>query len=67
MGWGSGSELAESVWKAVRAFVPVEERRKVAVSIVRAFEDHDCDTLDEAETLIADADLPEYRILDTAS
>ncbi len=39
MGWASGSELAESVWKAVRIFVPVEERKTVAVSIVRAFED----------------------------
>jgi hypothetical protein len=67
MGWASGSDLAESVWKAVRIFVPVKERKTVAVSIVRAFEDHDCDTLDEAETLIADAALPEYRILDTAS
>ena len=67
MGWASGSDLAESVWKAVRIFVPVKERKTVAVSIVRAFEDHDCDTLDEAATLIADADLPEYRILDTAS
>ena len=67
MGWASGSELAEDVWTIVRALIPMEERRETAVSIVRAFENHDCDTLDEAETLVADADLPEYKWPDTAS
>ena len=60
MGWASGSELAEDVWDVVRPFIPMEERKKVARSIVQAFENRDCDTLDEAETLIADAGLPEY-------
>ena len=67
MGWASRSELAEEIWDVVRSLIPVETRRKVARLIVRAFEDRDCDTLDEAETLIADADLLEYRSSDTAS
>lgn len=64
MGWASGSQLAEDVWDAVRPAVPQRKRRKIAVKIIRLFEDHDCDTLDEAKSLVEDADLPEYQQID---
>jgi len=52
MGWASGSELAEDVWDAVQRFIPQgEPRRKVAREIIELFEDRDCDTIDEAESL----------------
>ncbi len=60
MGWASGSQLAEDVWQAVRTFVPQGNRKTVARRIVGLFEEHDCDTLDEAESLVSDAALPEY-------
>lgn len=57
MGWGSGSELAEEVWSIVKPYIPPAERRQVAKDIVSAFEDQDCDTLQEAEELWQDAGL----------
>ena len=64
MGWASGSQLAEDVWKTVRGNIPQKRRKALATAIVRLFEDHDCDTLDEATTLMKDADLPEYQQID---
>ncbi len=61
MGWASGSELAASIWDTVRPFIPKEKRKEIAIQIVRDFKCFDCDTLYEAETLVADADLPEYK------
>lgn len=55
MGWASGSELAESVWLLIREYVPEEKRPRVAKQLIEAFRDHDWDTVDEAETLAADA------------
>ncbi|MCX6035002.1 MAG: hypothetical protein NTV38_08505 [Chloroflexi bacterium] len=64
MGWASGSQLAEDVWDVVRPAIPQKNRQELAVKIIRLFEDHDCDTLDEAQSLIKDADLPEYQQID---
>lgn len=47
MGWASGSELFEWVWEDVRPFLPTQERTKVAVNLIKAFEAFDCDTLSE--------------------
>ena len=56
MGWASGSELAEDVWKVVRKLIEDKRARmKAARQIIELFEDHDCDTIDEAEQLCRDA------------
>lgn len=60
MGWASGSELAERVWGEVREFIPDDKRKNVANEIIDAFEDMDCDTIDECEQLVKDAERPEY-------
>ncbi len=57
MGWASGSELAEDVWEAVGKHLPKNRRQEIARRIVDLFERHDCDTLDEAQTLMKDAGL----------
>ena len=51
MGWGSGSCLAEKVWQIVSPYLPEELKPKIAKRICEAFEDMDCDTLEEAEEL----------------
>jgi hypothetical protein len=60
MGWASGSELAEDVWNVVRPLIPGNKRKNAAASIVELFEYCDCDTLYEAEQLVADSGLPGY-------
>ena len=55
MGWASGTELAEDVWKLFRKYVPEKERTVVAKQLIEAFRDADWDTVDEAETLATDA------------
>lgn len=55
MGWASGSELAESIWRNIRTFIPKADRKSVARIIIRSFENADCDTMDEAITLLKDA------------
>jgi len=56
MGWARGSELAEVVWNLVRDYIPVDRRPKIARRFIDHFEDMDCDTIDECETLCADAE-----------
>lgn len=51
MGWSSGSDLAEQLWSIVSEHIPVDKRKAVAKRIIRAFENHDCDTMHEAEDL----------------
>lgn len=56
MGWAGGSELAERLWLLVREHIESDDdRRKIALEFIDAFEDEDCDTIDEAENLCADA------------
>jgi len=56
MGWGSGSMLAEDLWDAIKPHIPEGERQTVALVIIDLFEHNDCDTMDEAEALMRDAD-----------
>ena len=57
MGWGSGSELAESIWNVVRPLTTPKNRKKVAKKLVDFFEEKDCDTMHECEQLMKDAGL----------
>ena len=59
MGWASGSSLAEETWGLVRRHIPLDKREEVANQFIAVFEDMDCDTMDEAEQLIEDANRPE--------
>lgn len=61
MGWASGSELAEEIWDIVRPYIPNGDqgRKLIARDIIEAFENHDCDTMDECEQLQEDAQLPQ--------
>lgn len=66
MGWASGAELAARVWEAITPLVkdadPAEVRR-VAADIVDAFEDADCDTLEEIDGPLGDvAHLREFAL-----
>jgi len=56
MGWASGSEIADATWNLVRDYIPEDKRKEIADKFVEVFEDHDCDTIDEAESLVSDAD-----------
>lgn len=56
MGWASGARLAEELWDAIREDIPPVGRQRVALKIIGHFEFNDCDNIDEAETLLADAD-----------
>lgn len=53
MGWASGSMLAAEIWDTVAPHVAGQHERDVARAIWDAFENNDCDTLDEAEELAA--------------
>lgn len=56
MGWAGGSYLAEKIWLLVRHFIPEgDQRTLVARQVIDEFENEDCDTIDEAETLCQDA------------
>jgi hypothetical protein len=55
MGWSSGSQLAEELWRAVRSSIPTAKRKKIARDFIDYFEGYDCDTIQEAETLCKDA------------
>lgn len=55
MGWASGGDLADDVWKAIeplRALASPEVLEQVARDLVEAFEDQDCDTLEECQGLL---------------
>jgi hypothetical protein len=56
MGWASGADLAEEVWKAVEGHIPPEKVREVAEKIAAVFRKRDCDTLQEIEGPIGWAD-----------
>lgn len=57
MGWAGGSELAEDIWNLVGKYIPKKQQKRVAKKIVDLFEHQDCDTMDEAQRLMADAGL----------
>jgi putative lipoic acid-binding regulatory protein len=43
MGWASGSELADDVWKVVKKYIPKDKKKEVAIKIVDLFQDYDAD------------------------
>ena len=58
MGWSSGSEVAEGVWKAIEPLLEgasEEKVEQVARELAELFRDHDCDTLHEVEGPLGDA------------
>ena len=57
MGWASGSEIADKVWKLVSKFVPEKKKKGVARKLVSIFEEADCDTMYECEQLMCDAQI----------
>ena len=59
MGWSRGSELAEQVWGLVRDKLPLSQRTMIAQHFIEKFEDHDCDTMNEANQLMADSKDPD--------
>lgn len=55
MGWSSGSQLADEVWRLVRPHLLVGSRMPLAKGIIKIFESYDCDTMEECERLQKDA------------
>lgn len=47
MGWASGSSLFADVITAIKDHIPSKEKEGVYTALIDAFEDEDCDTLDE--------------------
>jgi hypothetical protein len=47
MGWASGSDLCEDLYRDVKRFVAKEDFQEVARIFIEHFESHDCDTLCE--------------------
>lgn len=57
MGWASGSGLAERVFKSGRDHIPdLDARRRFYDEVIAAFEDFDCDTLNEVIEFDPDPD-----------
>lgn len=61
MGWCRGAALAEEVWQLVRDEISFLKRREIARRLVAAFEARDCDTMDEATTLMQDAGVADAK------
>ncbi len=58
MGWSSGSDLAERIEEAISHHCPdltAEALDALGRKLAEAFEDHDCDTLDECPGFIGTA------------
>jgi hypothetical protein len=50
MGWASGSDLARHLIRSIKKHVSnTASRKAVYHDLIVGFEDHDCDTLDEAK------------------
>jgi len=57
MGWASGSEIAEKVWKVVSKVIPEKDKKRIARKLITIFENADCDTMYECKDLIRCANL----------
>lgn len=55
MGWATGSEIAEEVWKVVKDAVPSQNRQYVADKLLEIFENHDADAFDSDMEIVKDA------------
>lgn len=47
------AELADDIWDLVKNSIPEGETQEMAQDIVRIFEAHDCDDLDDTEVFAA--------------
>ncbi|MHC4297985.1 MAG: hypothetical protein ACYS7Y_11830 [Planctomycetota bacterium] len=52
MGWASGYWLASALWADLKSLVPEDKQEEAADIIIKAFENNDCDDLDECPELI---------------
>lgn len=59
MGWGSGAELADNLWRDIQHYIPHNKRQDVARSFVYHFENQDCDTMHE--TIVGEVAGIEYN------
>ncbi len=57
MGWCSGADLADELWKTVVKFIPKDKRQDVAREWVDAFEGLDADTV-RRETIVGETAYP---------
>lgn len=51
MGWSGGTEVGESIWHGIKAYIPEDKKKEVANVIIDALEDMDWDCLEECEEL----------------
>jgi len=49
MGWSSGSELAERLWKKIKPLLKEGEENKAKKAFIKEFENEDCDTMCEVD------------------
>lgn len=49
MGWGSGANLADKLWKDIYKYIPADRRQDAARTFVYHFENYDCDQMLETE------------------
>jgi hypothetical protein len=54
MGWASGSELANSIWKKIRPLIEESKRKFVAKQIFDKFCDEDADDWSDNDQIIID-------------
>lgn len=48
MGWASATDIVDNVWNIVKEHIPEDQKVKVGLKIVSAFEAEDWDTQDES-------------------
>lgn len=62
MGWCSGSEIAEDLWRKIRKYIPEEMKYECAKAIYDVFCDNDADCwVFEPDSLAAMADPNQYE------
>ena len=49
MGWCSGGELLNEVWSIIREHLPKEKKCELSLKLIDAFEDMDCDVIEETD------------------
>lgn len=57
MGWSSGSDIAEDIWRQVRKYVPDNKQKALARRIIKVFESHDADSFEADMDICKVADL----------
>ncbi len=57
MGWASGSELANQLWREIKPLVPKKNRESVATHIYETFSNADADDWSLDDELIVDGNI----------